>query len=573
MAAILFVTTSNHITPLQLRWGGGRRWGEEHLVKTYAALRKHRWWVIFGAPMLVVTLLTCTVFAFSLSDVTASKVALATPSPTLTPLPTPLLPATNQMSVALNGPGSVTQLALTTNIDAAGDIVPTTGPTEKAALGALQAWNPPMVRLHMGFIGSNPPLPEAKQGVWNFGNLDALISTLRAHKITFFLNVRHAPPWMYDSVGQLEDSEFPAFSTYMARLVGWYNKGGFTDDQGVYHASGHYGWVHAWEIWNEPKSGAEIPGPVPDRTATPWMAAYRFAALYDMTSTAMRKVDPTIITGGPALGSWPDNDYLREFVANETAPLDFFSFHFYAARSRLETDAYDLGEVTGDRFLNRLIVNRQMLNELRPGQHIPFWIDELGFNENSLDIVDPRGSSPVGYAFIADSFATAEANGVALLGQFALLGNAQLGLVDIKTLQTYRPYWLYRVLATQFPPGSTLWPVQVDRSDQLVGVASTSPDAKTLNLLVGNIQVANTNDVNGKGVPKEVRVVLLGTTEAQRLALTKAVATVWRFDAQAIATGIPTPQTVPLFKLANGQMAIEVPIGGYGVSIISIPLK
>lgn len=491
------------------------------------------------------------------------------PSPTATLSPTPLPAADTQVSIDLSMPGPLTQVALSTNVDTWTELTPPSTSAAQASLGVLQTWNPPLVRLHFGFREDQPVLPEATPGQWDFQRLDDAISQLRARNISFVLNVRHAPPWMYDSVGQLPDQNFPAFATYMARLVGWYNAGGFTDDLGVFHASGHEHWVPTWEVWNEPKSGAEIPGPVPDRRAAPWMTAERFARLYDQSVEAMRAVDPTIQTGGPALGSYPDNDYLRTFVANEHAPLDFFSFHFYAATDPQEPDAQVLGAVTGDRFLQRVIANRQMLDQLRPGQHIPIWIDEVGFNEIAHAPFDLRGAEPISYAFVADTFINAEQQGVAMLDQFHILGNAQLGLLDINSLQPYRQYWFYRLLAQLFPPGLTLYPVSVSGSGgALIALAALTPDRQSLRILVANLQVAHAADVNGSGVPHTVRLVVY----TAGLGPAQLPATLWQLDATAPSQASPVSTTLHIIAFDHGTFEAQVSLKGYGAALLSIQL-
>jgi len=257
-------------------------------------------------------------------------------------------------------------------------------------------------------------------------------------------------------------------------------------------------------------------------------------------------------------------------MQSEHAPVAFFSFHFYAATSATETDANSLGAITGDRFLNRLKEAHQILTMLRPGQDIPIWVDELGFNEASYGKVDVRGSTPICYAFTSDAFATAEAQNVALLSQFELVSNEQVGIINYQSNQFQRPYWLYRTLAKQIPVGSTIYPVTVDHSDQLVAVAAIAPDGGSLNILVGNIAIAHAADVSGPGVPKVVRIALNGLPAAAGTLAARA--SVWRFDPTTPVSTMPAADTVPLYAPAAGQIAIEVPVAGYSASIISIPL-
>ena len=45
---------------------------------------------------------------------------------------------------------------------------------------------------------------------------------------------------------------------YQARLVGWYTKGGFNDEYGKWHASGHHYKIAYWEVLNEIESEQNI---------------------------------------------------------------------------------------------------------------------------------------------------------------------------------------------------------------------------------------------------------------------------------------------------------------------------
>ncbi len=87
----------------------------------------------------------------------SQRTATAVPpfgSPTATTMPTALPAPTNQVSIALDGPTGPSQLALSTNEEDCQDIADATTPRGAIVLNTLQSWNPPMVRLHMGFRGS-----------------------------------------------------------------------------------------------------------------------------------------------------------------------------------------------------------------------------------------------------------------------------------------------------------------------------------------------------------------------------------------------------------------------------------
>ena len=472
-------------------------------------------------------------------------------------------PPLRGISIDISSAARTTTLTLSTNLQSGGDLLP------PGVLPALAAWNPPMVRLHLGFRPSSatdtPILPDAVYGHWDFTAMDALLSSLRAKGITYFLNVRTAPPWMFDQrTGQLPDSSFAKFASYMVDLVDWYNKGGFTDNQGIFHASGHYHWIPAWEIWNEPKSGWDIPAPIACRSCAPWMTAPRYARLYDLVATAMRHADPTIAVGGPAINSWPDMPYLATFMHDETAKLDFFSLHFYGATSAQEPDQLVFASIYGPRFAQRLAALRTIV----PAS-IPLWVDELNINEaSSATDIDPRGTSPVIYPFLAASLTTAMIAGVSVVDQFNLLSDQQFGLINSATNTITRPYWFCRVFAQQFPAGSHLLHIAVPGGISLLAVIT--PDGRQLHILIGNVMARNAADVNGPGLAQMVHLALTGAWDGRRID-TAHHSTLWTFDAASPVTTLPSATNVTLQSAAGGT-TVALPLPGDSALILSIPL-
>jgi hypothetical protein len=478
--------------------------------------------------------------------------------------------ADSTLTLPLNGPTTSSAMVVTTNFYNATEIDPATTPQAGATAGWLQQWSPPLVRLHMGFTGTPVSLPESQEGVWDFTTLDNAIQRLRANHITFFLNVRNGPPWMFDSQGNLRDSSYQEFATYMAQLVGWYNKGGFTDGNGVYHKSGHIGWIHAWEIWNEPNSGFEIPAPVADPAAT-WMDATTFARLYSVVSTAMHQVDPTIITGGPALSAYPDDQYLRDFITNVTAPLDFLSFHFYAIGDQKAPDPVAFEQITSN-FQHRLVLVRNLLDQTFPGKHVPIWVDEVGYNEIARLPLDPRGAAPVGISWMAATFAQAEYQHIAMFAEFAFLGSVQLGMIDARTNRPLMPYWLLSVLSREFPVGALVLPVQTPTGSGMVALAAVAPDGRSVRVVIANTLVAHATDINGKGVAREVQIDLTGNFQGHGVPA-PGEATAWTFDARTSSATGPAPRTLKIFRATNGAPAVQDLLSGYGVDVIQIPLR
>ncbi len=86
--------------------------------------------------------------------------------------------------------------------------------------------------------------------------------------------------------------------------------------------------IEYWEIWNEPDLD-------PDDSANKrcWGGTKKqFFEFYDIAARHLKGCFPHLKIGGPALAR--DTEWAREFLAQLKAPLDFFSWHIYAADPR-----------------------------------------------------------------------------------------------------------------------------------------------------------------------------------------------------------------------------------------------
>ncbi|HVM47547.1 MAG TPA: family 20 glycosylhydrolase, partial [Candidatus Acidoferrum sp.] len=109
-------------------------------------------------------------------------------------------------------------------------------------------------------------------------------------------------------------------------------------------ANGHHWNIRYWEVWNEPSGEGW--------TGTP----QEYFRLYATVAKEVKNLDPSLMVGGPALGS-PDPNKDRAFAAafieycqQHQLPLDFFSWHHYfikpqefiehAARHRRDLDGH-----------------------------------------------------------------------------------------------------------------------------------------------------------------------------------------------------------------------------------------
>ena len=60
------------------------------------------------------------------------------------------------------------------------------------------------------------------------------------------------PTWTYTQGIELRDPSGKELGDYYGRLVSWYVNGGFTDELGKRHESGHHFKIDYWEVLNEP---------------------------------------------------------------------------------------------------------------------------------------------------------------------------------------------------------------------------------------------------------------------------------------------------------------------------------
>src|SRR5438067_3148505 len=85
--------------------------------------------------------------------------------------------------------------------------------------------------------------------------------------------------WEYEKGSELRDPSMQQVAGYYARLLAWYTQGGFTDEFGKRHESGHHYSIPCWEVLNEPDIEHQMPPEL-------------YTAIYDSVVAAMRKVEP-----------------------------------------------------------------------------------------------------------------------------------------------------------------------------------------------------------------------------------------------------------------------------------------
>jgi len=271
--------------------------------------------------------------------------------------------------------------------------------------------------------------------------------------------------WDYTQGSDFRDPTFKEVADYYARLLSWYTKGGFTDELGKRHQSGHHYQIPYWEVLNEPDL---------ERNWSP----EAYTRLYDAVVTAMRAVEPTTKFVGVSLAFPGQQPAFFEHFLNPKnhrpgIPLDFISYHFYAVPTpdqgtELQPHVFF---AQADGFLNTVRYVEVIRKRLSPATRTT--INEIG----SI-AADDLGQGAPGYVFrpipgsywnlagamYAYLFGELTRLGIDVAGQSQLVGYpTQFPSVSMLDWTNGKPnprYWVLKLLKDNFGPGDKLVDMQ-----------------------------------------------------------------------------------------------------------------
>jgi hypothetical protein len=321
--------------------------------------------------------------------------------------------------------------------------------------------------------------PAADHTYWDFSLIDPVVFDFMdaTHGHAVVLNFSTIPQWMfktakavgtprdpdevdwsYEEGTELRDPSMKEVSEYFARIVGWYTQGGFTDELGHRHDSGHHYKIDYWEILNEPEY---------EHAIEPQM----YARLYDAVSTAIRQVDARIKFVGMSLATPSKSPEFFEYFLNSRnhlpgIPLDAISYHFYAVPGGDES--FDVHPYTffeqADHFLDTVRYAESIRQRLSPQTQT--MLNEIG-TIRSEDIGPPeRGTAlPASYwnlsgAVYAYLYGQLAGLGIDVVGESQLVGYPtqfpSVSMVDWTTGQPNARYWVLKMLRENFGPSDKL---------------------------------------------------------------------------------------------------------------------
>lgn len=272
--------------------------------------------------------------------------------------------------------------------------------------------------------------------------------------------------WNYTQGTELRDPTGKELGNYYARLVSWYVNGGFTDENGVRHASGYHYKFPVWEVLNEVES---------EHHTTP----EQYTERYDAIAEAIHRVSPETKFMGMALGAPSDHPEFVEYFLNPAhhkagIPLDYISYHFYASPTASQTIAdwqYTFFD-QADGFLNTVRYIENIRKRLSPQTKTDS--DELGVILPTDNSAADKAPPPKAYWNLAGSlyaylFIELSRLQIDVIGESQLIGYpTQFPSVSMMNWENNKPnarFWVLKLLKDNFHPGDTMVETDVDSSD------------------------------------------------------------------------------------------------------------
>lgn len=399
-------------------------------------------------------------------------------------------------------------------------------------------------RLQFWFSITNLALPELKEPTatetfWDFRYMDDLVADYYANSSgRHNINMGTIPRWMFNvppveiptdpgasfypytdgTRGDLlKDPSGKQFADYQVRLYEWYTKGGFADELGKYHKSGHYYKIDYWGVLNEPDFENRI-------------TVEQYTKIYDAVTTALHKIDPDLQFFAPEVSgaevAWAKYFLNPKNHSPEAPPVEWFAFHNYVnapndpstwhAKYFTDPESGPTDGASANAFAERIEQVMKIRDELSPKTKLI--VDELG----TFNIVKPgeeacRADEPytafhplywnANGANWAVNFVTAEKLGLPLMSVSQMVGYPtqcpSIAMFDPDTAKPNSHYWVLYLINRNFGPGDKLAGTE-SSSDDLVAQAAITPGGRKVLLI-------NTTE-------KPIDVDLSGTFEVPDLA-------------------------------------------------------
>jgi hypothetical protein len=321
--------------------------------------------------------------------------------------------------------------------------------------------------------------PTRHRTFWNFALIDPIVEDfMRAtagHPVVF--NFGTLPAWIFQTLqpaavprnpdqatwtysefnhARVSEKAVRLAAEYQARLASWYIDGGFTDELGHWHASGHHYHVDYWEVLNDPDFEDSL-------------SPADYTRLYDAIVSAVRGVDPKMKFMGPVVGDVAHAQFIAYFLNpahhERGIPIDMLSYHLF-----LLPDSDEPASVMPYTFFHEahgFLLAAQYIETLRRK-----FAPRAGTDVDDVATMLPDPLAPkLAHPIPASYWSVSGGVFAYLYGKLALLGVNVVGaselidspgIVAASTLvnwDTGRPtarYWVLKLLRENFGPGDKL---------------------------------------------------------------------------------------------------------------------
>jgi hypothetical protein len=360
----------------------------------------------------------------------------------------------------------------------------------------------------LGVAELEPPTRNSTS--WNFSLLDPMMkdfmAATRGHSTIMNFStipvwlfktsqpVKYPPDpnqvfWDYTQGTELKDPSGRQLGEYYARLVNWYTRGGFTDENGKLHTSGYHYSFPIWEVLNEPDS---------EHHTTPEQYTQR----YDAIVSAIHKVSPESKFMGLALAGPQDEPRWFEYFLDHShhkpgIPLDYISYHFYATPAPgqdINNWQYTFFD-QADRFLSNVGYIEVIRKRLSPETKTD--TDELGtiLPTDFLDMQDakahPDNIPPLYWnasgALYAYLFIGLSKQGINIIGESQLNGYPSqfrsVTMVDWENGKPNARFWILKIIKDNFHSGDRLVETKLPQWSQVEGQAFATAEGRKLLLI------------------------------------------------------------------------------------------
>ncbi|MCW3089924.1 MAG: hypothetical protein JWP81_993 [Ferruginibacter sp.] len=257
--------------------------------------------------------------------------------------------------------------------------------------------------------------------------------------------------WNYTQSSKLRDTTYEELAGYFGRLVSWYTKGGFTDELGKYHSSGHSYKIPYWEVFNEPDLEHK---PTPEE----------YTKQYDAVVTAIQKVSPQTKFVGISLAHSNQPAFFEYFLNSRNhrpgIPLDMISYHYYSvAAERQEIESYQYTYFDkAEGFVNNVRFIENIRKRLSPATKTT--INEIGsiiFSEKKPLPAEYWNLSAGLFAYL---YAELTKLGIDIIGESQLVAYpTQIPSVSMMNWTSGKPnarYWVLKLIKENFMVGDSL---------------------------------------------------------------------------------------------------------------------